>query len=312
MTADVATIEHRSLGPARWANLVMGAAGITAAIASNASALMLDGLFSGVNFIAAIVAAKISRSIQRKPDALRPFGYEIDESVYVMFRSLVLTGIIVVAALNAGNKIFTYATGGDIPAVKLGWVVGYMALMIVVCFLLAAWHHHNWTATGRRSELLKAERTGAMIDGVLSAAAGVAFLLISLLKDSPLEFLVPISDAIVVLCLAGYMIWQPIGMFSRALKEVVGEAADDGTRAKLRDALDGAMGESFELIDSAVTKLGRSFFAVAYIRPIQMVDGASLDEVRDHLFQECRAAFEDSPLRMEIIFTSRPQFPGGG
>ena len=58
MTVNIQLIEKRSLGPARWANLFMGAAGITAALASNANALMLDGLFSGVNFVAAVVAAR--------------------------------------------------------------------------------------------------------------------------------------------------------------------------------------------------------------------------------------------------------------
>ncbi|MFV1968717.1 MAG: cation transporter, partial [Pirellulaceae bacterium] len=102
---EIESIERRSLKLARWANLFMGAAGVTAALASDARALLLVGLFSGVNFVAAVVAAKVARSVQRKPDVLRPFGYEIDESVYVMFRSLVLTGIILLAALNAGNKI---------------------------------------------------------------------------------------------------------------------------------------------------------------------------------------------------------------
>ena len=309
MTIDIHDIEKRSLGPARWANLFMGVAGITAALASNASALMLDGLFSGVNFIAAIVAAKVSKSVQRKPDMLRPFGYEIDEAVYVMFRSLVLTGVIAVAAFNAGNKIFTYATGGEVAPVKLSWVVGYMVLMIAICFSLAAWHHRHWLATGKQSELLKTERTGAMIDGVMSAAAGAAFLLIALLKHTSLAFLVPISDAIVVLGLAAYMIWQPIGIFVRALKEVIGEAPDDATQQKLREALDGGLNEQpFVLLDSAVTRLGRSLFAVAYIQPNQPVDAQRLDEIRDQLLARCQAAFQSTPLRMEFIFTARRPF----
>ena len=309
MTGDTHSIEKRSLRPARWANLFMGAAGITAALASNATALMLDGLFSGVNFIAAVAAAKVSQSIQRKPDVLRPFGYEIDEAVYVMFRSLVLTGIIVMAAFNAGSKIFTYATGGEVAAVKLSWVVGYMVLMVTICFALAAWHHRNWLATGKQSQLLKTERTGAVIDGVLSAAAGAAFLLIALLKHTPLAFLVPISDAIVVLGLAVYMIWQPIGMFGRALREVVGEAADDETQQKLRAALEGGLDAGqFLLLESAVTRLGRSLFAVAYIQPNQPVDAARLDEIRDQLLERCRTAFGATPLRMEFIFTARKPF----
>ncbi|MFV1968716.1 MAG: cation transporter, partial [Pirellulaceae bacterium] len=122
---------------------------------------------------------------------------------------------------------FIYVTGGELAPVKLNWVVGYMALMITICFSLAAWHHRHWLTTGKQSELLKTERTGAVIDGVLSAAAGVAFLLIALLKHTPVSFLVPISDAIVVLGLAAFMIWQPVGMFARALKEVVGETAEE-------------------------------------------------------------------------------------
>jgi predicted Co/Zn/Cd cation transporter (cation efflux family) len=240
---------------------------------------------------------------------LRPFGYEIDESVYVMFRSLVLTGIIFVAAFNAGNKIFTYATGGEVAAVKLSWVVGYMALMIAICFSLAAWHHRNWLATGCCSELLKMERSGAMIDGVMSAAAGVAFLLIALLKNTPLNFLVPISDALVVLGLALYMIWQPMRMFVRGLKEVVGESADEATQQKLRSALDGGLEEQpFQLLESAVTRLGRALFAVAYIQPTQPVDASQLDDMREQLFERCGAAFQPTSLRMEFIFTGRPPF----
>jgi predicted Co/Zn/Cd cation transporter (cation efflux family) len=259
--------------------------------------------------VAAVVAAKVAQSVSRKPDVLRPFGYEIDEAVYVMFRSLVLTGIIIVAAFNAGNKIFIYVAGGDVAPVKLGWVVGYMVLMITICFSLAAWHHRNWLATGRQSELLKTERTGAVIDGVLSAAAGAAFLLIALLKNTPLAFLVPISDAIVVLGLATYMIWQPLGMFGRALREVVGEAANEETQQRLRAALKGGLNSrEFLLLDSAVTRLGRSLFAVAYIQPTQPIDAARLDEIRDQLLEQCRKAFDVTPLRMEVIFTARRPF----
>jgi len=309
MTAEIQRLEQRSLRPARWASLFMGVAGITAALASNASALMLDGLFSGVNFVAALVAARVSRSVSRQPDVLRPFGYEIDEAVYVMFRSLVLTGIIIVAVFIAASKIFVYVTGGELAPVKLDWVAGYMALMVTICFSLAAWHHHNWRATGRQSQLLKTERTAAVIDGVLSAAAGAAFLLIALLENTALSFLVPISDAIVVLGLAAYMIWQPLGMFGRALGEVVGEAADDATQQRLRAAMeDGLDATRFQLLDSAAVRLGRSLFAVAYIRPGESVDAAGLDAIRDQLLGRCRKALDTTALRMEVIFTGRRPF----
>ncbi|MGI9472706.1 MAG: cation transporter [Rubripirellula sp.] len=308
MTVEVHEAEQRSLKPALWANLFMGAAGVTAALMSNASALMLDGLFSAVNFSAALIAAKVARSIQRKPALMRPFGYEIDEPVYVMFRSLVLIGLILMASFVACNKIFRYVTVGEAAPVRLDWIVGYMALMIVICVSLALWHHRNWISTGRRSNLLKTEKSAAVIDAALSGAAGIAFLVISLLQGTKLNFLVPVSDSIVVLGLSAYMVSGPIGMFIRALKEVVGEAADDSIQDRLRESLTSEINpRAFKLLESTATPVGRSLFAVAYLEPLRPMGAAELDRARDVLLLSCQRAFA-MPLRMEFVFTARRPF----
>jgi len=300
-------IEKRSLSAAKWANLFMGAAGITAAIASNATALMLDGLFSGVNFLAAVLAARVATSIKRKPDAMRPFGYEIDEPMYVMFRSLVLTGIIIVAGFNACDKIITYLGGGYVPEVKLDWVVVYMVFMVAVCSGLAVWHHTNWVKTEKQSDLLKTERSASIIDGVLSAAAGTAFLVIALLKNTPLSFLVPISDAIVVIGLALYMVPKPIRSFTEAIKEVVGESVPPETVEAFRHTIGQALADKpFGLLQVAVTKLGRSLFAVAYVKPQSEVAVQDLDSMRTVINQTCQEHYK--PLRMEVIYTAEVPF----
>ena len=296
-------IEQRSLGVAKWANLFMGLAGITAAIGSHASALMLDGLFSGVNFIAAILAARVAASIEQKPNALRPFGYEIDEAMYVMFRSLVLTGVIIVAGFSAVSKIVDYSTGSPIAEIKLDWVVVYMGVMLVTCTGLAICHHRNWLKTERKSDLLKAERSSAIIDGVLSAAAGAAFLLIPLLKGTKFDFLVPISDSIVVIALVLYMIPTPIRSFIVAVKEVVGESAASQVIESWRKAVNHGMQDGFSLLEVAVTKVGRSQFAVAYICPDKPASVEELDAVRSSVSLSTQDV--NSPSRIEIIFTGK-------
>ena len=70
---DHAAIERRSLSIGKWANLFMGGSGIAAAYASHSDALLVDGLYSGVNFISAIIAARISASILRPADRWYPF-----------------------------------------------------------------------------------------------------------------------------------------------------------------------------------------------------------------------------------------------
>ena len=90
-------IEQRSLSLAKWANLIMGFAGIIAAIGSHASALMLDGLFSGVNFLAAVLAAWIflrvfmpwaAGTAFREPNGLAVLLYGVSLAVAGMFGDL--------------------------------------------------------------------------------------------------------------------------------------------------------------------------------------------------------------------------------
>lgn len=295
--------EQRSLSIAKWANLLMGVLGVAAALLANASALLLDGLFSGVGFLAAVFAGRVAQSVRRSPDALRPFGYEIDEAVYVLFRSLVLIGIILVAAFDAAAKIVRYVAGEAIPVVNLDWVFVYVLVMMVICFGLAAWHHHNWRATKGRSELLRAERSGAIVDGVLSLGAGVAFAIIGALRGTALDFLVPVSDSIVVLALAAYMIGQPIRFFRDAMKEVLGEPDAPEVRDLFAAAAQKALQDTpFSLLDNAVTKMGRSRFAVFYLKPGSPVTADDLDASRASVLKACQSAWVGGPVRLECLF----------
>jgi len=112
-------IEQRSLAIGKWGNLLMAVAGAVAAYLSHADALLVDGLYSGVNFVSAIVAAWISVKVARPADRGYPFGYDAYEALYVTFRSLVLLGVMAFAVFSALGKICTYATGGEVPELVL-------------------------------------------------------------------------------------------------------------------------------------------------------------------------------------------------
>jgi predicted Co/Zn/Cd cation transporter (cation efflux family) len=308
--AEVEREELSALDYSKWVNLFMGVAGVVAAIVSHATALVLDGLFSGVNFLAAVLAGRVAKSIRRPADANRPFGYEIDEPVYIMFRSLVLTGIIIVALFNAVAKVVAYFQGKHIEEIVLGPIVGYMVLMIVLCFGLASIHHRKWIATGRQSELLKSERSVSVINGILSAAMGLAFIGIAMLKNTPLSFLTPISDSIVVTGLALYMIGKPIRSFSDALAEVIGVGAPEEMARGIRQAMSDALKDSrFEFLGASVTKSGRTLFALAHVRPDQPTSAEMLDEIRDRLRDVCNSL----PHRtvVEIVYTTRAPYENG-
>ena len=92
--AEARRIEQRSLRFGVGANAVMALAGFSAHVLTGSSALLLDGLYSGVLVGSSLIASRISMNVVRPPDRAWPYGYEGQEALYVLFRSLVLLGVI--------------------------------------------------------------------------------------------------------------------------------------------------------------------------------------------------------------------------
>jgi len=306
MAIDDQFYEQRSLGVGKWANLVMGVLGVTAAMLSNSDALMVDGLYSAVNFVSAIIAGRIALSVTKGADRRRPFGYDANESIYITFRSLVLIGILALAFFIAVDKIITYAGGGEVPELNFGPIVLYTVTVVIICFSLAAWHHGNWRKTEGRSDILKTERAASVIDGILSIGAGGALVAVTFLRGTALDFIVPISDAIVVIVLASLMVGEPVRMLVAAIREVAGESVDEGTVTKVRERVRDLLPETCSLLQVAVTKLGRSYFVVAYIRPDGAVEAAEMDALRKELQGEYQSLLQ--PVKSEAVFTAESPF----
>ncbi len=300
---NAAAVERQSLEIGKWGSLFMAVAGVAAAYLSHSDALLIDGLYSGVNFVSAIVAAAVGASVVKPADRRYPFGYGAYEALYVKFRSLVLLGIMVLAMFGAIQKIFIYATGGQVPELVFGPILAYAVLMVAVCLALAGWHHHNWRRSGRHSELLRTESKAAIIDGVLSAGAGGGLLGASLLRGTPLEVIVPVADSIVVLVMCGIIVRQPVQMFLDALREVAGEAAKPTVTDQVRTCIQETLQDRpFELLEVAVTKLGRTHFVVPYLKPEAPVQAEELDALRTEL--ESTFGTSLGTVGVEIIITA--------
>lgn len=305
MPEDSATsIEHQSLSIGKWGNLVMAGAGVAAAYLSHSDALLLDGLYSGLNFLSAIIAAKISASVLKPADQRYPFGYGAYEALYIKFRALVLLGIIVFAVFGAVQKIVTYASGGEVPELVFGPILVYSIVMVSICMGLAGWHHYNWRRSGSRSELLQTESKAAVIDGVISAGAGGGLLAAGLLRSTALGIIVPVADSIIVLIMTVFIFREPVSMFMTALREVAGESADPAAIERIRKRLGELLQDRpFKLIEVTLIKLGRSHFAVAYIKPDGTISGEEADALRDEIELACCKVLKGA--KAELIIAAR-------
>lgn len=303
-------IEARSLHVGKWGNLVMAVAGVVASILSNSDALLVDGLYSGVNFISAILAAKIAATVAQPPDRRYPFGYDAHEALYVAFRSLVLLGITAFAVISAVGKIVAYVSGKEVPELQFGPILVYAAAMVAICLALAAWHRFNWRRSGERSEILNTESRAAVIDGVISGGVGGGFLASMLLGGTPLDFIVPVSDSIIVIAVCVVIVGQPAKMFLRALRQVAGASSGQATIEKVRERLREILQDQpFELLEVTVTKVGRSYFVVSYVKPDAAVDG----QAADNLWQRLHGGIQDvlGQAKTELVIAARPPYDAG-
>jgi predicted Co/Zn/Cd cation transporter (cation efflux family) len=300
-------IERQSLEIGKWGNLLMAVAGVVASFLSRSDALLVDGLYSGVNFFSAIIAAKITMTVAQPRDRRYPFGYDAHEALYVTFRSLVLLGIMAFAVFGAVGKIVTYARGEEIPELQFGPILVYAAAMVATCLALAAWHRHNWRRSGEQSEILSTESRAAVVDAIISGGVGVGFLASMFLQGTVVEFIVPVSDSIIVLVLCVVIAGQPVTMFLGALRQVAGASAEqavvDQVSTHLQDFLED---RPFELLDVAVTKMGRSYFVVSYVKPDRAVDG----DAADGLWQQLNTSVLEllGQAKTELIIAAQPPF----
>jgi divalent metal cation (Fe/Co/Zn/Cd) transporter len=294
-TADTSQIEQRALSISKWANLFMAAAGIIAAWLSNSQALMVDGLFSLIGFVVAIIGARVSASAMLPPDRIRPFGYAAEESIFMTFRALSLLALITFSVVNAGISIASYASGGETAELNYNIIVAYFIVILITCLALMAVHRRAWKQTGQTSSILKIEGDAAMFDGLMTFAAGFSLMMLPFLKGTVLGFLVPIGDSLVVMILCLLVVgrfWQD---FRTGLAELAGSTAKPDTLLAVKRAVRDVMAnESGEVVDVAAIKSGRRHEVGIFWNPATAVNAAAVDALTQRLDVALSAAIGSS------------------
>ena len=305
-------IERRSLKIGVYASALMAVAGVCVHLISGSYALLLDGLYSAVMVGSGLVAARISRNVVRPPDRAYPYGYDGQEALYVLFRSLLLMGVLSFAAISALSTVIDYAAGEVISSVRLGPVAWYSIAMVATCWGLAWRHHQDWCRTGRNSQILLTEAKAARLDGLISGLTGLALLSAPLLSGTMLSGLIPVTDSLLVLMVSLLVVREPVQGFLTALGQAAGASAESdlirSTRLALEDLLAGL---SCWLLDLTVYQVGRTAFVVVYLNPTQPMDGAAIDLIRDRIQERCQDLLE-CPVRSEVILTATPPFATAG
>lgn len=223
--------------------LIFATAGIGAYLLSSASALILDALYSLISFVTAYVAGRVVRSVRRGPDRENPYGRGGQESLYVLFRSLILIGIIGAAVVSAVGELVTYFTTGEGDIPKFGIVAVYCFLSAIGCFAIAAYHRSNLRKVGGQSSILDVEATAARNDGLIGASIALSLGIVALIPQGTIitneQFNIDyIADGLVVLVLGLALLIQPIRMLREQTRRLSGARTDPELEARVHAIVD--------------------------------------------------------------------------
>ena len=303
---DQHTAEARALGLGTIGNTIGAASALVFFLRSGSDALMLDGLYTAVMAGASVIAGRISRTALQPRSRAYPFGASGQEPLYVLFRTLVLLGIITFALVSAAGKVFSHLQGGAVPPVRLDGLGWYFSAMVLLNLWLWKVFTSAWSSSGGNSDMLRGMAISARFDALMSGGTGLALLGSPLLLGTVLAPLVPIADALLVLGLSVVILPEPLGI----LKGAVAEAAGSGqsvaahVQSQCQQALEPVLEHhSCTLMELAMIRLGRTVTAVVYVEPAAAITARQLDALRMGVEAELIAVLQTSVL-CEVIPTA--------
>ena len=303
MTNSVSDSERRGLQLSVAGALGMAALGIGFFFFADSEAVLLDGVFSLVGFAVALITLRVSTLVKQPDDERFHFGYAAYEPMLNLAKGLLIAFIGVFAALSA---LGTILDGGR--EIRGGLIVVYALIACAGCLGIAFIQRRIARRTG--SPLAKVDAANWIIDGAISGAVAVAFLVVVLLEGGSLDHLLPYADPVVVILLMVVAMPMPIAIIRTNWRQLLGRAPNRELQAEAHRLVDGAL-EGVEGVTAKLRMLetGRSFYLQVYLvldDDAEIGTIEELDALREEIFQ---AVWDGSPdVGVDIIFTRDPRW----
>jgi len=301
---DNETLEKRGLWLSILGALFMAGLGIGFAILTSSDAVLLDGLFSLIGFAIGLVSLRVATLVRRPDDELYHFGYAAYEPMLNLTKGLLMAFVTIFALVSAVEIVLH---GGR--EIQAGWASVYAWIAAAGCFTIAI--RQRVLARRTASPLLVVDSKNWLIDGLMSVAVGVAFLVAIFLVDTSYAYLLPYADPAVVIVLVVLSLPIPFKIIRDNWKQMLGRAPDEALQRKAREAVARVFDPSEEY-DTKIRmdQLGRLTYLQLYV-----VIKGSLDPDVDRL-DGCRTEVHDAlkgdfdNLALDVIFTRDPRWVG--
>lgn len=279
--------------------LLIGCAGITATLASNSQAILLDGLFNLIYFSVALVTIKVSKLASRPDSESYPFGYSYFESLVNLCKGLLILGVSIFALVDA---IAALLTGGR--EIAAGFAVIYALFATIACSLTAWMMHRSQRYTP--SPLVAADKLNWIVNSVISSAVLTAFCMVVVFERLNWNSVVAYVDSVLVIAVVLLCLGVPVRMASQALRELLNKTPEEAIAVPVREAITRALaGVDSREIRVRMVRPGRLLYVMVHIVLPEEDSNAVLtaqDALRARIDDEIRRCY--SPVVCDVVFTA--------
>jgi predicted Co/Zn/Cd cation transporter (cation efflux family) len=275
-------------------NVFMGVLGVTFGVWLTADSILLDGVFNWVSFLLALVSMRVARLVTQEATDSYPFGYAAFEPLVNTIKSLIVIGVSIVAFVAA---VADLVAGGH--QLEPGWALVYAAIAVAGCFALFFVQRHYAKRT--RSPLLEVDAKNWLVNGLVSSAVGLAFVVALLVQGTGAAFILPYIDSTLVILLVVVSVPIPVRMAREGLTELLGIAPPLDMRVEVHRHFDeAARAQGLEQYTLRMTRTGRTLFLFVSARTPADRTAAELHTLREAVVAAMRTAHPH--LVMDIAF----------
>lgn len=291
-------LERRALTISTIGYSVLGVLGVVFAALTGSDAILLDGVYSLVSVLLALVSARVARIVERPDSAQFHFGYATFEPLLNTCRVMTVLGIDAFALFAAIEALLA---GGRPLQTGLAIVYGVVSAGASLAMSLS----QHRLSRRVRSPLLAVDARNWFVDGMVSTSVALAFALALVLEASGAAAWVPYVDPLLVVILVLATLPVPLRALLENLPQLMLAAPRPDVQDRVRRVVHAELADHpGEAVAVRMLEIGRFFYVLVHVLVDESVSGPDVGE-SDARREAIRAGLREMGLRgdVDIVFT---------
>ena len=244
--------ESRILKYSVMATLFFGIFGVVWGWLIKSEMIVFDGLYSFVSVILSSLSLGVCKIIQNKKAEDLPFSKYILEPIIIGINGIIL---IIMCLSSLRDGINSFINGGNTVELSKATIYSIISTLGSIIVYLKI------KKEGKKinSELINIESIQWKMDGILSVAVLIGFLITFIISKTSFVYLTNYIDPIMVIITSVMFLKAPIEMVVSSLKEIIGVKVPENINLEvIKQAEEIKVEYHFSNVLTKVLKIGRS------------------------------------------------------